>query len=353
MYTHLKAVCRDRVPEGIWKELRSLYYAHTTRNVRLGREELPALLAECRRRDIPVIPFKGPALGALVYPHLSLRSFTDLDLLVPEDTVDRVDDLLTGRGYQRTADYHFECGYSATIGGIPFEVDVHWELADSVHPLRIDHEALWRRARPVSMEGVSTRTFAPEDLIVVLSIHGSKHGWARLKWLCDVQQTLQTYEDITWPRVFTRARSMGAERMVLLGLALAKRLLGTALPDSVDRRLGEVPAMKALEAPVVENLFAESPKMFTPHWEKRIKQDDTFPTQEFLFFRRLKDETRIYADPLGVALQLVTPTEHDRAFVPLPDALSFLYYLVRPLRLLSKHLRHWRSLLKSLVHRAS
>jgi hypothetical protein len=34
---------------------------------------------------------------------------------------------------------------------------------------------------------------------------------------------------------------------------------------------------------------------------------------------------------------LLTPNEKDRAFLPLPTSLSFLYYLIRPIRLVSVH----------------
>lgn len=349
VYKHLGGVCRDVVPEDAWAQLKSLYYAHAIRSVRLGTEELPALLQACERQEIPVIPFKGPVLGALVYNDLSLRSFGDLDILIREEDAPHVHELLTARGYRREASYNFESAYSSVIGGIPFEVDVHWQIADPIHPIRIDYDRLWSRTRPSTIAGADTRTFAPEDLLIVLGIHGSKHGWACMKWLCDVAEALRVLDDVEWDRVIERAHRMRCERMVLLGLSLARRLLGAPLPEQVRKRVREVASIKKLEAPVIGNLFAENPAVFSPYWRKRVGQDSTFLIKEYLFFLRLEDQADSQSDFLRLAHQVVTPTEYDQAYVSLPDALSFLYYLVRPVRLMRENGKVGKSILKSLL----
>jgi hypothetical protein len=42
-------------------------------------------------------------------------------------------------------------------------------------------------------------------------------------------------------------------------------------------------------------------------------------------------------DRVRSCLCLVPPTEKDRAILPLPASLSFLYYLIRPIRLVGEH----------------
>ena len=176
LHHHLTSTCPTAIPDSVQDRLQSLYYAHAVRSVRLGREELPALLSALQEHNIAVLPFKGPILGAKVYGELSLRSFVDLDLLVEEEAVPQVHEILKARGYSQNSVYNFEQAYSSTIAGLPYEVDVHWQIADPIHSFRIDYDQLWRRAQRVSISGVNTDVFAEDDLFIVLGIHGSKHG---------------------------------------------------------------------------------------------------------------------------------------------------------------------------------
>ncbi|MEO8342158.1 MAG: nucleotidyltransferase family protein, partial [Nitrospirota bacterium] len=64
------------------------------------------------------------------------------------------------------------------------------------------------------------RGMAPEEFLIILCLHGSKHGWERLKWVADVAELLRS-QWINWKRVFSTAAERKCHRMLLLGLALA------------------------------------------------------------------------------------------------------------------------------------
>jgi hypothetical protein len=75
---------------------------------------------------------------------------------------------------------------------------------------------------------------APEELLVVLCIHGSKHAWEDLKWACDVAELLRRRRAIDWSRVLFLSHEWGCRRMLFMGLAMARTLFDTPLPRPVQ-----------------------------------------------------------------------------------------------------------------------
>ena len=129
-------------------------------------------------------------------------------------------------------------------------------------------------------------------------------------------------EEPDWPALFREAGRQGSTRMLLFGLHMASTLFGVELPEV---------ATKAIVAdPKVEELARES--------YARLRRDHDEPWgffEESRFNLRLIERARTRA--LYYLDLLATPTPLEWEFVRLPDRLFFLYYLVRPLRLVLKH----------------
>ena len=66
---------------------------------------------------------------------------------------------------------------------------------------------------------------APEDSLLILCVHANKHQWSRLGWICDIAEMLRSHPDLNWPVVMEQARMLRSERMLLLGLLLARESL--------------------------------------------------------------------------------------------------------------------------------
>jgi hypothetical protein len=91
-------------------------------------------------------------------------------------------------------------------------------------------------------------------------MHGAKHLWAHLGGVCDVAELLRACPAIDWPTVLRRARRVRGRRLLLLGLDLARRVLGTVLPAAVERQVRADPVVGALACGVGRRLFAEEEK---------------------------------------------------------------------------------------------
>ncbi len=90
------------------------------------------------------------------------------------------------------------------------------------------------------------RHIALEDLLLILCVHGAKHRWDRLGWICDIAELIDSHRDLDWGRIIVQASRLGSGRILFLGLLLAQNLLGARLPDDILRRSEAEPQIQAL-----------------------------------------------------------------------------------------------------------
>lgn len=212
---------------------------------------------------VPVLAFKGPALAATVYPELGLREFVDLDVLVAERHRDRAIAALRSRGFEspRTRGGTDEGnGYAVPLvreeDGC--HLDLHWRLAPEHRALAPDPRGVRLRARYVEVQGRRLRVPRPEDHLLLLAVHGAKHGprpWPKLKWVADVGWLLRREADADWDAGLGRARDVGCGRALLLAVALARNLLDVEAPAPLASALRSDPEAGRLARDVAERLF--------------------------------------------------------------------------------------------------
>jgi hypothetical protein len=226
--------------------------------------KLLKLLALLHENDVPAVPYKGPALAQTAYGDIKLRQFTDLDILVPKHDLHKIKALLLANGCepgwrltkQQEAgvlrhyyEYPFLCNDRRIL------VEVHWALAEHFFSFSFDIDQLRSRLETTTILGNSIQTLGPEDSLLVICAHGSKHAWKRLGWICDVAHLVWLRSDLDWPVIFERAAALGLTRMLSLGLLLAKELLEVDLPERCSQRLKLEPAVVRLAGDIIESLF--------------------------------------------------------------------------------------------------
>ncbi len=77
------------------------------------------------------------------------------------------------------------------------------------------------------------------DLLIMLCVHGSSHYWTSLKWVCDIAAFMRKYSDPDWIHLSAEAKKLGCWRMLLVGLSLAKVIIGAELPAALEHELME------------------------------------------------------------------------------------------------------------------
>ena len=126
-------------------------------------------------------------------------------------------------------------------------------------------------------------------------------------------------KDIDWSRLMDRAKQAKAERMFLLGPALAAKLLSTHLPDSVA---GAIASDRRIES-IVEEIHA---RLF----DGTEQQPHSLGTI-FRYNYRIRSDWR---SRMRYCRHMLAPTDSDLEAVRLSRPMHFVYYLLRPFRLL-------------------
>jgi hypothetical protein len=330
LHRHLNATCPEALPATFRNALEDHFVRNAKRNLLLTGELLK-LLGLLEAHGIPAVPFKGPVLAASVYGSLALRQFGDLDILVRKADVLKVKDLLISLDClpklrltraQEAAYLHSQCELNFQRAADQVHLEIHWEFFPRSYSIELDPADLWGHLDPVSLAGRKVMAFSPEDLVLILSIHGAKHLWGWLEWICDIAELIRAHPKMNWDRVMSQAGSLGSARLVSLGLLLAADLLDAALPERVLQWVRADHEADALARQVGERLFRED--------DRRHSHVDGH-----LFFLRGRERWR-HRVQYCVRFAL-TPTVDDWSSLRLPDALFFLYTLFRPLRLAGKY----------------
>jgi hypothetical protein len=224
------------------------------------------ILHTLQKNGISTIPWKGPVLAATAYGDIALRQFVDLDILVREQDAIKAKDMLLSLGYrpqyqqpaeQEAAFHVLRKVYELVRDDGRVIVELHWAITSRTFPFALDPNSLWVGTEMVSLEGTQVRNLGPEDLLLVLSVHGAKHHWGKLMWICDIAEVVRSYADkIDWGQLMTRARSLGAARILSLALFLARDLLEVAVPEEVWQRVKAEPKVAWLAGQVRSRLFS-------------------------------------------------------------------------------------------------
>jgi hypothetical protein len=333
LYWNLKRQAPEAVPEAALDGLQRFFHHNARYNLLMTRELL-RILNLLEAREVRAISFKGPLLASLIYGDLSLRQFSDLDILIHKHDVSRTKALLMSLGY-RPRKSLAAVQEAPHMKSEPVEVfvrddgivsvDLHWGLGRTSLPFQLDQDSFWERREAVSLGGTTVCSLPPEELLLVLCTHGARHLWNRMKWICDIAELLRVRRGMDWERVIKLASDLGIERMLFLGLLLATDLLGAAIPEEVLHRAQASQGARALADQVRASLFLEA-------------DQSSGVVNQFMFRTRAREHLR---DKVAVVRYLIrrtaTPTTTDRALIRLPAPLSFLYYLIRPIRLIGAY----------------
>ena len=133
-------------------------------------------------------------------------------------------------------------------------MDLHWTVMSSYFAVSLDPKGLWERLAPIDLLGTAVLGLPLEDVLLFLCIHGFKHGWERVGWICDVTELLRVHQRMDWGGVLEQAEALGSLRILLLALLLTNDLLGEALPEGIARRLQTDPSVNRLGAQVCAQL---------------------------------------------------------------------------------------------------
>jgi hypothetical protein len=340
LYHNLKLIDLEAVPNDIQQQLKKYAHNIALKNT-LFLRELLKLLSLFEKCDIRAISFKGPVLAISAYQNLGLRHFCDLDILVCKQDFMKAFDLLAHEGYHPAYEWNFlnrdfELALRRSKSEYPFtngtvSIDLHQDLTvERFLSSSFTFDFLWERRQLIPISGYTLYSFGTEDLLMYLCIHGSKECWRSLKWICDVSEFIQQHPIINWEHLLQESRKLACERMLLLGLLLAHNFLDVNLSTSVYNRIKADLEIQYLASEFSKRLF----------WRDNLLSTQ-FTSEKFFLHLKMSEKLKnklgciwdLHRPILQFFLNFV-PNIRDKEFISLPHYLYFLYYLIRPIRLL-------------------
>ncbi|WP_426167303.1 nucleotidyltransferase domain-containing protein [Pseudoduganella sp. R-34] len=219
---------------------------------------------------VPLLLLKGGAYAAAGLPPAAGRLFSDIDILVPEDSLPQVEAALMRHGWVGTHhDSYDQRYYREWMHELPpmmhvlrqTAIDVHHTILPRTAAQRPDARLLRAAARPLAGAAAppGSAILAPLDMV----LHSATHLFADgefdkgLRDLWDLHCLLTHFganEPGFWAGLPARARQHQLQRFMFYGLRYSAALLGTEVPPATLAAMAPAGPQRALLA-VMDALF--------------------------------------------------------------------------------------------------
>jgi len=284
-------------------------------------------------QQIPILCFKGPSLATQIYGDITLRQYGDLDILVKKQDKDKALTLLYKEQFIPEINLlpHSKKTFFSAVNVLGFHspkkhifLELHWELLSKNYAIHWEESYLWKNTQSICINQQILQTLSHTNHFLYLCAHGSKHLYARLAWVSDIDHYIQNQNNLDWEEILHEAKRLGIIRILYLSLFLAKNLLGTPLPHRVTIKMSQDIVAKKLAKQLINLHFTTMQQK-----EKDI--------HSFVLLWQMRENA---SDKIRFAWHaLFSAKLDDFRFIQLPNYLAFLYPLLRPFRLMLKYLK--------------
>jgi hypothetical protein len=316
------------------------YFQNHTRNNMFLTAKLIEVINLLKLHSIPVLPFKGPLLAMEFYGNIAFRLFGDLDILVQMEHLPTAIKLLEQNGYEATESINWLKKNNLDIINHDVKLthkenkvvlELHWRLSCSYFDVPLNINLLWEDLETTSFAGMKVNKLPFNDLLIYLCVHGGRHRWERLSWICDLNEMISSKEDIDWGQINKEAKQLGCEKAVGLGLHLINKFFGrdTLLLEWQRNKNSEI--FEELTQEVHERLFNNKSDSIEINSRAWFLKRQLFHLK---LKRRLWDKIKLHVYYNDYYLkEIFSPNDADVNLLKLPHILSPLYYVIRPIRL--------------------
>lgn len=232
----------------------------------------------CIRRALsstqtPVILLKGAAYVMADLPPARGRIFSDVDIMVPKDTLQAVEKALMMRGWHTTHhDAYDQRYYRQWMHELPpmqhikrqTMLDVHHTILPESSRLKPDPTKLLESAVQLN-DGEDIKVLGPADMVLHSATHLFHDGELQqgLRDLMDLNDLLRHFgrDDNFWAALVQRSREMDLARPLYYALRYTSRMLDTPIPEDIKREI--LPSRPSGPIPrIMDALFARG---IAPH----------------------------------------------------------------------------------------
>ncbi len=222
-------------------------HAMTERHAQAVRWEVCMIRQALRKVGVPIILLKGSAYVMAGLPAARGRLFSDIDIMVPKDSLNAVEAALMLHGWAASHhDAYDQRYYREWMHELPpmqhinraTVIDVHHAILPETAYVHPDPEKL--RAAAIAIEGHDNlQVFAPADMVLHSAAHLFHEGeWDHgLRDLTDIDSLLRHFgsQPGFWPVLVERAKELELTRPLFYALRYCASVLHTPIPPETLR----------------------------------------------------------------------------------------------------------------------
>jgi HprK-related kinase A len=264
----------DRIPSKVAAQLAAAQ-ALAGHYERMARWEVNRIRRALRGVIPSIVLLKGSAYVLAELPAAKGRVFSDVDFMVPKETLPAVEAALLEHGWGPVKlDAYDQRYYRTWMHELPplhhrdrhTVVDVHHSILPESGRLRPDARRLLAAARPIGVPGLEV--LAPAHMVLHSAVHLFQDGDFRggLQGLIDLDSLLRHFgaRDGFWDELLLEAAELGLQRPLFYALRFAQRLLRTPVPaeaaGAAHTRKPPWPVSAIMDTLVTSALRPESPE---------------------------------------------------------------------------------------------
>jgi hypothetical protein len=318
------------LPAPVWEQFKRRRKDHLLNATYLTREIIQIGQA-LEQAQIPYWVMKGAPLSQLLFGAPHIRSFGDLDIIVPPAALDYAGQVLQKTlGFRRTNPSHeltprqrayLMRHHHHIIYENPsqrYSLELHWGIIEEYLMPQHVAERILARAVSVPLGEKHIRTIDLDSMLAVSILHGAKHQWARLKFLFDLDSILRVLPTPDWDYILDILHATHTERVAASAGILLQRAFHRPVPAPLQPK---------------KQPNREVTRLVDDAWQALLADSDY--TENYGFKARLRLTRYRAGFKAGWKHRLFMLEDlffsyDDWAAFPLPDVLFPLYLPLRP-----------------------
>lgn len=317
------------IPEDVVLKMKYINLNIAKQNM-LMTSELIKIMKLLEENNVEAISFKGPTLSQMAYGDITLRQYSDLDILVKSKNVKEAFEILKKNNYiskysSELLDnkYLFDVSKDIILYNEKATVELHWKLFEKRFFSFSNNfnEQIFEHTSFISINNSNIRVLSIEFFVFYLIIHGSKHYWERIEWLNDIHRILLQNTNLDYKKLFNYSLKLNARKMTATSLLMLEKFYNFEFENEVKLFMKEYSS---------KNIILDVVDL----WNKSTteKKDNTINIDEITFILKYQDN---YSMKIKVLIKLLFQVKVDDIKMN-NFKYIFMYYLTRPIRILKR-----------------
>jgi hypothetical protein len=328
IYSNILRYLDSKVPAIILNSFRANNLENSKKNLFLT-SVLIKIVNELNESGTEVIPYKGAVLSQLIYQNVTIREFSDLDLIVFKKDIPRVKEYLVKNNFNTQfdlvkyqQDYYLNSKYyyiNFLRSDNKVALDLHWASAAPNYSFSRPLDYFYGRLEELEINNKVFAVLSTEDLFLQLCLHGAKHNWSRFNWITDIANLLVIKPEIDYDYMIYEAKKLNCINVLAYGLGLINKLFNLRIILDKDLGLKNENKISGQQLSLITTIFE------LDNYNNKTEVS-LFPE----YFNSYKDKVNFYMN------NYIYPTPIELSLINLGGRLFFLYYLIRAMRIVCR-----------------